>query len=249
MFNIIYSFPLRFICTLGMLITFYYYAKGLIFRFSPTIALKTTSIESYPFSQIVGVVELSVVAICHVCFCISLLTFFKIDILSIIQNTSIISCVYGVLIGIGSVGISILICSVGMKVFESVAKDNTPSTLDGWMTIANGGWIRHHKHTLKILPIYLAILIITLQIGSEEIIFRVILTHIFMPYGIVVAFVISTLLFVYMQMLHMPSMASAMFPVLGATVMGVTHGLIYLNDPSIIPLIISHLTFFIFTVI
>ena len=71
------------------------------------------------------------------------------------------------------------------------------------MDVANTGWIRH-KHTLKILPIYLALLIITLQIGSEEIIFRVVLTHIFMPYWIIVAFVISTVLFIYMQTLHMP---------------------------------------------
>lgn len=249
MFNLLHSLPLRFIFTLGILLAFYYYAKGLIFRFSPAIALKTTCIRNHPFSQITGVIELSIVAICHVCFCMFLLTIFKIDIVSILKNTSIISCLFGVLIGIGSVGISILICSVGMKIFEAFAKKNSPSTLDGWMTIANGGWIRHHKHTLKILPVYLALLIITLQIGSEEIIFRVVLTHIFMPYGIVVAFVISTCLFIYMQTLHMPSMASAMFPVLGASVMGVTHGLIYLNDPSIIPLIISHLTFFIFTVI
>lgn len=252
MFNnivILDSFPLKFLLTLGILIAFYYYAKSLIFRFSPTIALKTTSIQNYPFSQIVGVIELSVVAICHVFFCISLIAIFKIDIFTVIKNTSILSCLYGFLVGIGSVGISILICSAGIRVFATVAKNNTPSTLDGWMTIANAGWIRHHKHTFKILPIYLALIIVTLQIGSEEIIFRVVLTHIFMPYGIVIAFLISTLLFIYMQTLHMPSMASAMFPVLGATVMGVTHELIYLNDPSIIPLIISHLTFFIFMVI
>lgn len=253
MFNNIFtlknSLPFQFLLTMGMLIIFYYYAKGLIFRFSPGLALKTTSIQHYPLSQIVGVIELSIVAICHVIFCLLLLLFFKIDIYAIIKNTSFLSCLYGVLIGIGSAGISILLCTVGMKVLEMFSKNNTPSTLDGWMTVANAGWIRHHKHTLKILPIYLALIIITLQIGSEEVIFRVALTHIFMPYGIKVAFILSTILFVYMQIFHMPSMASAMFPVLGATVMGVSHELIYLNDPSIIPLIISHLIFFVFTVI
>jgi hypothetical protein len=243
------NLPLRLLLTVGMLISFYYYAKRLIFRFSPTIALKTSSIQNYPFSQIVGVVKLSIVAICHVIFCASLVSVFKIDIYSIIKNTSILSCIYGVFIGIGSMGISFLLCSVGMRVCEIFAKQNTPSTLHGWMTVANAGWIRHHKHTLKILPAYLALLIITLQIGSEEIIFRAVLTDIFIPFGIVIAFCISTILFIYMQTLHMPSKTSAMFPVLGATVMGISHELIYLNDPSIIPLIISHLTFFIFTVI
>lgn len=243
------SFIFQLLLTIGLLVAFYYYAKGLIFRFSPTLASKTKSVQTHPLSQIVGVIELSIVAICHVIFCISLLVFFKIDIYTILKNTSFLTCFYGALIGIGTASLSILLCSVGMKLFEIVAKDNAPSNLNGWMAVANAGWIRHHKHALKILPIYLALLIITLQIGSEEIIFRVVISHIFMPYGIVIAFIISTLLFIYMQTLHMPSLTSAMFPVLGATVMGITHGLIYLNDPSIIPLIVSHLTFFIFTVI
>lgn len=239
----------QFILTLGILFSFYYYAKGLIFHFSPTLALKTTAIQRYPLSLIVGVVELSIVSICHVIFCIVLLLYFKIDISSIFKNTSIPSCFYGALIGIGSVGLSILLCSVGMKLLEIIAKDKVPKTIDGWMAIANAGWIRHHKHTLKVLPVYIALIIITLQIGSEEVIFRVVLNHIFMPYGVKIAFVISTVLFIFMQILHMPSMASAMFPVLGAAVMGIIHGLIYIHNPSIVPLIISHLTFFIFTVI
>ncbi len=60
---------------------------------------------------------------------------------------------------------------------------------------------------------------------------------------------VSIFLFIYMQTLHMPSKTSAMFPVIGATVMGITHGLIYLESPSIVPLILSHLTFFIFTIL
>lgn len=243
------SLSFQFIVTLVMLFSFYYYAKGLIFHFSPTLAQKTTAIQRYPLSQIVGVIELLIVSICHVIFCIMLLAYFKIDIASIFKNTSILSCFYGVLIGIGSVGLSILLCSVGMKIFEIIAKDKAPKSIDGWMAVANAGWIRHHKHTLKVLPVYIALLIITLQIGSEEVIFRVVLNHIFMPYGVRIAFVISTALFIFMQTLHMPSMASAMFPVLGATVMGIIHGLIYIHNPSIAPLIISHLTFFIFTVI
>lgn len=239
----------QFIITLGLLLSFYYYAKRLIFRFSPTLAVKTTAIQHHPLSHIVGVVELSIVAISHVIFCVLLLTYFKIEFAVLLKNTSILSCVYGVFIGLGSVGLSILLCSVGMKILEFVAKDKVPKTLEGWMAVANAGWIRHHKHTLKVLPVYIALLIITLQIGSEEVIFRVVLNHIFRPYGVEVAFVLSTVLFIFMQTLHMPSKASALFPVLGATIMGVIHGLIYMHNPSIVPLIISHLTFFIFTVI
>lgn len=63
------------------------------------------------------------------------------------------------------------------------------------------GWIRHHKHTLKVLPFLLALLIITMQIGSEEIIFRAVLTNVFIQYGTTFTFISSTILFVFMQTL------------------------------------------------
>lgn len=236
------------IFTIIILLSFYNYGKKLIFKVSPTIADHTT-VKNHSLSQITGVIELSIVASCHVIFCALLIFFFKIDAYSIFKNTSLINCLYGVLIGIGSVGFSILLCTVGMKLLETITPQKAPSNLEGWMAVANAGWIRHHKQTLKVLPFSIALLIITMQIGSEEIIFRAVLTHIFIPYGTVFAFSTSILLFVFMQTLHMPSKTSAMFPVIGAIVMGITHEVLYLQNPSVIPLIISHLTFFMFTVI
>lgn len=235
--------------TTTILITFCYHGKKLIFKISPVVAIKTTVIKQYSLTQITGVIELSLVASCHVLFCALLLSISNTDILTIFKNTSVFNCFYGILIGVGSVGISILFCTLGMKIIESFSPETAPKTLDGWMAVANAGWIRHHKHTLKVLPFLLALLIITMQIGSEEIIFRAVLTNVFIQYGATFTFISSTILFVFMQTLHMPSKTSAMFPVIGAIVMGITHEFLYLEDPSVIPLIISHLTFFIFTVL
>ncbi|GEM_PF-2333392 len=238
-----------FLVTMIILISFYYYFKTKVFKLAPVIAQKTNLIQHYPFSQVVGSIELTIVAVCHVAFCMLLLHFLKINIRAIFLDVTLADCFYGALIGIGSVGMSVLFCSAAMKVVETVAKDKAPSTLAGWLSVSNAGWIRHHKHTIKIFPIFLAVFIITLQIGSEETIFRSVLFQVFSPFGIKTAFCISTLLFIYMQTLHMPSMISAMFPVIGATIMGITHGLLYIYHPSLTPLIISHLTFFMFTVI
>ena len=253
MFDAIFLFASNIFCQLivitFLLSSFYNYGKKLIFKYAPIFAQKVTIIDKYPFSQIVGVIELVFVAFCHLLFCILLLFLFKIELFASIKDTNALDCFYGILIGIGTVGFSILACTAVIKVIETVAPNEAPKSLEGWMAIANAGWIRHHKHTIKVLPFYLALLIITLQVGSEEIIFRAILTHIFMPYGAKIALIIATLLFIYMQTLHMPSKTSAMFPVVGATIMGITHGLLYLENPSIIPLIISHVAFFIFTIL
>lgn len=240
---------IQLILTTIILIAFYNYGKKLIFQISPAIAGRTSIIKDYSLTQITGVIELTLVASCHVLFCTVLILVSNTDILTIFKNTSISNCFYGILIGIGSVGVSILFCTLGMKLVESFNPETAPKTLDGWMAVANAGWIRHHKHTLRVLPFWIALLIITMQIGSEEIIFRAVLTNVFIQYGTAFAFITSTILFIFMQTLHMPSKTSAMFPVIGAIVMGITHEFLYLEEPSVIPLIISHLTFFIFTVL
>lgn len=233
----------------AVLVTFYYYFKAQIFKLAPTLATKSTLVKKHPLSQVIGAVELLSISIFHTIFCISLALAFHIDIKNVFFNTNILDCIYGALIGIGCVGTSILLCTVGMKLIELYDADNAPKSLNDWLAVSGAGWIRHHKHTIKIFPIFISILIITLQIGSEETIFRSILIQLFAPYGIQTAFIVSTLLFILMQIFHMPNMMSAMFPIIGATVMGVIHGILYIYHPSITPLIISHLTFFLFTII
>ena len=232
-----------------LLVAFYYYFKAMIFRYAPIIAQNTTLIQRYPYSQVVGTIELCIVAACHAIFCLFLLKVFDIDIKIIFKQTTLLDCVYGGLIGVGCLGVSVLFCTTAIKFVELFSKNNKTYTLQDWSVIANSGWIRHHKHTIKILPGLVALIIITLQIGSEEIIYRVILMQVFSPLGIIAAFTLSTIFFVAMQRLHMPSNLSAMFPMIGASVMGVTHSLLYLYQPLIIPLIISHITFFVFTMI
>jgi len=240
---------LNLVITCLILVGFYNYFKGFIFKLAPTLAQKSSLIQHHPFTQVVGTIELAIVAVCHVIFCVSLLFIFKVDIRAVFLDVTVSDCFYGVLIGIGIVGVSILCCTLAIKIIETVAKDKAPNTLDGWFAISHAGWVRHHKHTIKILPVFFSLLIITLQIGSEETIFRCVLLHQFSPLGMQKAFFIATLLFVYMQTFHMPSLLSAMFPIIGATIMGIVHGLLYIDHPSMVPLILSHLTFFLFTVI
>lgn len=244
-----YKFIQLFFLVSILLLSFYLQIKAIILKIAPRIAIKTRLIKHHPLSQVIGVIELSVIAISHVLFCVLLAHLFHIDIVSAFKNASLSDYIYGSLIGIGCVGTSILLCTVSMKLIEYYAENNAPKSLSEWLAISGAGWIRHHNHIIKVLPSALSLFIILLQIGSEETIFRSILIQLFQPFGTQVAFMVSTTLFILMQTLHMPNMLSAMFPVIGATVMGITHGLLYIYHPTITPLIISHLVFFIFTLI
>lgn len=240
-----------FVVTFVLLVGFYYYFKKLIFSYAPKIASKTPLIYKYPYAQVVGLIELFAVASFHVLFCLVLLRAFDINMRFIFLNFTLLDCFLGVLIGVGSMGTSVLFCTVAMKLIDYYAlrKGKKARSLSEWYAISGAGWIRHHKHNIQILPLFLAIIIITMQVGSEETIFRSVLFQAYSPFGVKTAFFISTALFVYMQIFHMPSMLSAMFPMVGASVMGVVHGLLYIYHPSMVPLIISHIAFFIFTII
>ncbi len=69
--SLLYSFNLSvsFIGAFLLLVGFYYSFKLQVFKLAPVIAKKTKLIHNYPFSQVVGTVELSSVAVSHVLFC------------------------------------------------------------------------------------------------------------------------------------------------------------------------------------
>ncbi len=98
---------------------------------------------------------------------------------------------------------------------ERIAGNQVPRSITGWIAVSNAGWIRHHKHTLQVatsiscnIDHYNAD-----RFGRDY--FRSILFQVFAHYGLITPFCISTALFIYMQTFHMPSMLSAMFPVIG----------------------------------
>jgi hypothetical protein len=55
---------------------------------------------------------------------------------------------------------------------------------------------------------------------------------------------VSVALFTAAQVFRMPSWRSAMFPALGARTLGVVDGLLFLAVPTILPLIVAHIVFF-----
>jgi len=87
-------------------------------------------------------------------------------------------------------------------------------------------------------------MIIAIQVGAEEIMFRNIIINYFIVYGSVIAITISVLTFVLVQAFQMNAWEAAIFPMTGALVMGVVHAFLYLQVPLIWPLVLAHVTFF-----
>ncbi len=156
--------------------------------------------------------------------------------------------IYGILLGIACMGVSGLCCKLAVQLIGSLNKSNKWD-LKTWLTVARGGWIKHHLQSLEILPIYLSLLVLIMQVGSEEVIFRGILLNYFMPCGKVVAFFTSLILFIGMQAFLMNRWQAAIFPMIGAAVMGFIHSILYIQVPILWPLVVAHVAFFLFSVL
>ena len=157
--------------------------------------------------------------------------------------------IYGIVLGVGEMAVASLFGYIGLRIASEVAPSSGAKEQQQWLLLARAGWIRQCIKTMEILPSPVALLIIGLSICVEETLYRGILLSYFGPAGAGIALGASTFLFVAVQAFHMPSWRSAMFPMIGAVVVGVVHGCLFLAVPDIRPLIIAHLTFFISAII
>src|SRR3990167_4411245 len=232
-------------------IAYYKYGKLLIIRHADKVARYFKLTCYFPLDDIKGTIELAMIALSHVVFCLLLLTIFPVTdffTLSLKIGALPIYLIYGILIGIGCMGISALCCQIAIQIIRFFQKDNQYD-LKSWLTVGRGGWIKHHLQSMEILPFYFSLIVLTMQVGSEEIIFRAILLNYFAPFGKMVALLTACSLFIFMQAFLTHRWQTAIFPMIGATVMGIVHSILYLQMPMIFTLIVAHVTFFIFSVI
>ena len=208
--------------------------------------------QGYSTQDLVGISELSLAALSHVIFCFILMfilgVYFK-DTFPWKFNVSHI--IYGVILGLSELNISSIFCFAFIKFFQKVFPKKVPHNDQQWQTISRAGWIRHHIKSFELLPLYLALPILIIQVGSEELIFRGIIPSFLLNngYSYLLASLVSIVLFVVMQSFHMPSIHSAVFPMVGGLVMGCCHSLLYYLEPDILPLVIAHVTFFLVVII
>lgn len=225
---------------------FYLHIKSFAFSYAGKIAVYFNLNYQYSFETAKGVIELLLIVSMHFIFCIFLLNLSKISFphLGVSFSVNPTLLFKGFLLGIGVMGASSLLGRFYIELMKSCSRYFFPEQLKNWLTMARGGWIRHHFHTLEVLPIPMALAVTLGQVIAEEIVFRGVCINYFSQNGNLIALMISTLLFMYMQIFHMPNKTSAVFPVIGALVFGLVGGILYLHVHTLLPLIIAHITFF-----
>jgi hypothetical protein len=151
---------------------------------------------------------------------------------------------YGALLGVVLAGISSFLSQVAMKAAEALFPARVPASGDEWLSLVRGGWMRLYIKTTRHASLPLAVASILLYIGVEELVFRGVLVTALLPLGKTAAVLVAGALFVAVQAFHMPSFTSAMFPMIGAAMVALCHGFLFVQTGHVIPLIVAHAVFF-----
>jgi membrane protease YdiL (CAAX protease family) len=150
-------------------------------------------------------------------------------------------------LGLVEAATAFLFASTGIAVWATVryAQNGAEAALE-LQTVGRSGWIRVFDHVLRMLPPPLALGLVVLPITAEELLFRALGVSLLRPAGPVVAIAATTLIFTAAQRAGMPSWLTAMPAMCSGILLGVTHAYLYWLVPSIAPLIVAHLVFFLF---
>jgi membrane protease YdiL (CAAX protease family) len=154
----------------------------------------------------------------------------------------------GVPLGVAEAGLATYVAYLGSRVAERLHPGRTPTTVEGWLAVARGGWIRYYLRTAAAFPGWLLVAATVLYVAGEEVVFRGVLLTSAGAAPAALAIGLSTLLFAAAQVFYTPGWRTALFPLLGAVVLGIVHGCLYRTAPDLAPLIIAHATMFLVTV-
>jgi hypothetical protein len=150
--------------------------------------------------------------------------------------------VLGAVLGVGEMLFCSFLGLIVIKLSSVIPQMTNP--LGHWEVVLNSGWMRLFNTAVNLLPIPAAIPIIVLYIGIEELIIRCVVLTALLPLGDISAILLSTLIFAAYQVFNLPSWKVALFPVMGALVIGPIHGLLYVTVPDVWPLVVAHATYF-----
>jgi hypothetical protein len=154
----------------------------------------------------------------------------------------------GAVLGAGEALLGSFLGTVAMRVAARIAPRSTPADAAQWLTVGRGGWMRLFLRTAETAPLRFGLAVMTLYIAVEEVIFRGVLITFLREGGAAPALVLSVVAFVAVQVFSMPSWHAAIFPAVGALVVGIVHGALFLAVPDLTPLVVAHLVLFVVAV-
>jgi hypothetical protein len=238
---------LQFALLASIFVAFY----GGVFRFAllnvtplTRVVLRSTLFRQRTIAELESVIRVNFGVLLQLAFCLVLMGVTGIaaaDLYSLKFDPILI--LYGMALGIGEAGLATLLAYIVVQLGLLLFPRRTPRSSEEWISLARSGWVRVFSQAAGASP-RLAIILTLLYIMVEETVFRgvvLLLLQDWHPYAAVAG---SVVLFASVQVFRMPSWQSAVFPVIGAMVVGLIHAALFMAVPNLLPIVIAHWVFF-----
>lgn len=160
----------------------------------------------------------------------------------------------GLVLGIGEMGFSTLLGFATIVTIDTLLQwsgnEPTAGNLRGaasgtdWSVTARGGWMQCYIKAMTILPRPVGVTLVAFYVFFEEGVFRGVVLGSLIQLGVGPALAVSTALFMLVQTFHTAGWRTAIFPVIGALVLGIVNGALFLAVPKIVPIALAHASFF-----
>lgn len=156
----------------------------------------------------------------------------------------------GVLLGVAEAAMATQLAFLASRVADALQRRGQRMTLEAWLAVGRGGWMRYYLRTAAVAPAPLLVGATGLYVIGEELIFRGVVVGTALPvFGTAAAVCLSVVLFVVAQVFYTPGWRTALFPMVGAFAVGLVHACLIVAVPDITPLVVAHLTMFLVTVL
>jgi membrane protease YdiL (CAAX protease family) len=162
------------------------------------------------------------------------------------------AAVSGLVLGVALfLACSTLANAVFAVAYRIVARGRPGSSVQAELRRAkDSGWIRAYTLAHQHLPWWGFLAVTTISVAGEEMAFRGLLMPLLVNgFGTVAGFVLTLVAFVGIQRLYMPSWLGALVPSSGALIIGLVLGYLGLTERNVLPLVCSHLGFFVATTV
>jgi len=250
--------PLQLTLHVGLLATaivFYYASVDRIGEFLGILSLPESLRRRFPARHVEAAFALVYAGILQAFFFVVLILTFRpatLDLRSLYCDP--VLGLLGIILGIGEMGLSTQLAFAAIVTIETplqwsrnvpqvVSRRDTAERID-WATTARGGWMQYYMKAMTVLPWPVGAACVLLYVFFEEGVFRGVILGSLAPLGSGPALAISVLLFMLVQTFHTPGWRTSMFPVIGALVLGIVNGALYLIVPKLVPLALAHASFF-----
>jgi membrane protease YdiL (CAAX protease family) len=203
-------------------------------------------LRRYTTEELAACSSLFATSILHVLFCWVLFQLADVPFGEVldIRLISFALLIFGFILGIGEAACGSWLGYLAMNVMIRYAPRLVPDRAESWIAQARGGWMKLWLRTAEGFGRSVIVGLAIAHISVEELLFRGLLVSILRPTGIVTSVLISTLLFAFYQTLNTQSWLNATFAVAGAVVIGAVHATLYFLVPTLLPLVIAHITMF-----